>query len=66
MKNSGGHCLENNSGELQVVCLKRRTLVVSGLLLNNYSSWLQMENSVGFGTVNDIGELQMENYRIRL
>ena len=33
--------------------------MVNGLLLMiNYSDWLQMENSVGLRTENDIGNLQ--------
>ena len=36
--------------------------MVSGLLkVYSYSSWLQMENSGGLRTMNDSGELQMEN-----
>ena len=31
------------------------------LLVNNHSGWFQMENSGGLLTVNDSGELQIEN-----
>ena len=30
--------------------------------VENYSGWLQMENSGGLRTEKDSGELQMENY----
>ena len=45
-----------------MVGFKWRPLVVSGLLkVNSYSNWLQMESSGGLRTVNDSGELEMEN-----
>ena len=38
-------------------------LVLSGLLqVNNYSSWLQMEDSRGLRRENDHGKVQIENY----
>ena len=38
--------------------------MVNGLLkVNNYSGWLQMENSGGLCTENDSGEFYIENHR---